>query len=255
MSTYRSGPKRLEPAIIREGKSWLLTGILLVCLIPFIGAQQFFSRSSLTCTRATDSCVVEIVQGPEVWKSTRELRQSSIKEAFVDESVNRKGIKLWGTALRVDNETVSIEDAFSASIEEKYELAKTVNAYLKDPKKDHFEIHNGYTWPSFVFSFLILLVIVAIFRARTRFIIDYERRLFRIEERIFRTSFDDVPLDQVTKAVIYEEKDREGTVLTGVALQLADGSQKIIHNRSNIDRGIKARLLEQINDALSRVKQ
>jgi len=252
MSTYRSGPKRLEPAIIREGRSWLLIGILGTCLVPFIGVQSFFSRSSLTCSRAADSCVVEVVRGPEVWKSTSELRQSSIEEAFVDETVSSKGTKLLGIALRVDKETVSIEDHSNSWIDDKYEWAKTVNAYLKDPTRDHFEIHKGFTWPSFVFSFLILLAIVALIRARTRFVVDYERRLFRIEERLFRTSFEDIPLDQVTKAVIYEEKDNEGTVLTGVALQLVDGSRKIIHSRSNIDRRIKARLLEQINEALSR---
>ena len=94
-----------------------------------------------------------------------------------------------------------------------------------------------------------------LFWADLHYLNDIDKAVWRADALLDIRPLDvDVPLDQITKAVIYEEESEE-TVLTGVALELADGRRKIIHTRSNIDRHIKARLLAQINDALSRAKQ
>lgn len=251
MSTYRSPRKHLEPVIIRHPRSWLLIAILTVCFTPFLAFPYVFARSTLRCSRAANECRIEVVRGLELWRTTRTFPQSSIEKAFVDDSPDADGDRLAGIALRVNHETVLIDGRSNVWIDEKREWANAVNAYLQDATRAQFEIEDGSTWPSYATTVVILLLLAAVIRTRTRFVIDYEHDTFRIEERIFRTSLEDVPLKDIVSVVIDEKDDGEGTILKGIALVFADGTRKMIHSHSNIDGKIKNRMVEQISHALN----
>lgn len=255
MSTYRSPPERLEPAIIQHPRSWLVIVLLTACFGPFFAVPFVFGRSTLTCSRASDLCTIEVVRGPEIWRSTREFRQSAIEAALVDDSPDSEGDRLPGIALRVNHQTVFIDSRSSVWNEEKQAWADKVNAYLGDTKRQSFEIQDGSTWPSYAAILVLLVVLAAAIRARTRFIVDYEQSIFRIEERIFRTSLEDLPLGDIVSVGIDEKDDGEGTILTGVALSLTDGTKKLIYSHSNIDRKIKAYLVERVDQALKQRPQ
>lgn len=255
MSTYRSPRKHLEPVIIRQPRSWLIIAIMTACLGPFLAFPYIFARSTLTCSRSANLCTIKLVRGLELWRTKREFQQSAIEEAFVDHSRDNDGNHLSGIALRVNHETVLIDTSSTSGLEDKQAWVDKVNGYLQDARRTQFEIEDGSTWPSYATTFVILLLLAAVIRARTRFVLDYEQGIFRIEERIFNTSIENVPLKDIVSVVIDEKDDGEGTILKGIALVFADGTRKMILSHSNVDGKIKNRLVEQISQALNQRPQ
>jgi len=229
--------------------------VMLFFLVP---ASAFavvpFSQSILTCSRASNACELVVVRGPGLLRSTRTFELSALKRGFVDEHVDDEGDRLSGIALEVQGATMVVDGWSNVNGAAKAEWTDDVNRFLKDSTRNEYTIEYGSTWPSYILSFIIVLIFVAWLRARTRFVIDPVHRVFRIEERIFRTSVEDLPIDHIDVAIIHQKVDEENTTLECVALRLTDGTIKPIAQYSAVEHNDKVQLMAKINDALENVR-
>lgn len=255
VSSYRIPPKHIDPIVIRAKRSWI-TAVFLFGFLAFglVITGAIFTRVTLTCSRPSDACDFVIVRGPGLFRTTRSIPLASLKRAYVDSYVDSEGDRLSGIALDVIGETVVPDGHSNVNDNAKEAWAEDVNRFLTDTSRDQLAIDYGSTWPSYLVSFLVVLILTAWVRSRTRFIVDPAQGLFLIEERVFKTTYKDIPLARIDAAMIHEKVDDEGTKLEGVVLRLVDGAIKELSSYSNVERGDKEQLVAKLNEALDQAK-
>lgn len=229
--------------------------VLLFCGgIGSVFAIVPFSRSVLTCSRASNTCKLLVLRGPDLLREERTFELSAVKRALIDDHVDNDGDRLSGVALEVQGTTMVVDGWSNVNGKDKTAWTNDVNRFLQDISQNDYEIRYGSTWPSYILCSFILLIIVAWLRARTQLVIDAEHRVFRIEERIFGTSVKEFPLEEIMQATIEQKVDEENTTLEAVGLRYTDGTIKAITGFSNVEHGDKEQLVAKINDALEKVR-
>lgn len=253
MNSYRTSPPRPAPTVIRVKRSPLMAVVLLACLTPLIAmSMQVFSRSEVACSRSANQCEIVVIRGPEVLRDVQTIPLSTIKRAFLESTWDRKHrTQLHGLALEVSGGPLVIDGYSNANNDLKQAWVDEFNRFLHDSSKQRLEIGYGTTWPSFVGLGIALVAILAYARARLRFIVDGAERVFRVENRIFRTTVKVIPFERIVEAFLHETANgqKPGTVHF-VALRLVDGTHLELDSQSAIDRKMKVDLVEKINEAL-----
>jgi len=217
------------------------------CLSVFV--LVLCSRVTVTCSRSEARCQVLVERGPGIVTEDETFPLASLERASVESHVDDEGTTLEGIALVRHGKAELLDGSSNVGHDGKVEWAETINTFLRDSSKDRLELARGVIWPAYIWCFLGLVGLIGVLSSKTRFVIDKDAGLFKIDVRGLFRSTQTYPLENIASVDVHQ-RDSDGTLVRAIRLCFKDGTAKALTGYSNVEDAEKIRLVAALNDAI-----